>query len=58
MRPEITDPIFDVMKLQSHVLLGDEIRSGYGGTSPAGFVLRDKSTADFSIPALPDGKIN
>lgn len=50
MRPEITDPIFDVMKLQSHVLLGDEIRSGHGGSSPAGFVLRNNRPPIFRSP--------
>lgn len=57
MRLEITDPKFDVMKLQSHVLLGTRDRVG-SGTGPASFILRDGRQPIFPVPTLPDGKIN
>lgn len=55
MRLEITDPKFDVMKLQSHVLLGTRDR---GLVRPASFILRDSRQSIFPVPMLPDGKIN
>lgn len=62
MRPEITDPKFDVMKLQSRVLLGTKDRFGSGtcarAVGPAGFILRDGRLPIFPVPTLPDGKIN